>query len=208
MNGGAEAITIGRPKQLIVEGDDEVRLLGALLRNLGIDGVQIQQLRGYNNIRRFLTAFVDIENFSTVRSLAIVADANSNGAGRIQSIRDALASVGLPSPSAPLQQASDGSLNVSYLVVPHGRTQGVIEDVCLASVRTDPAMACVNSYFQCIAAVNTPGPRSTHTSKALLHAFLASRDDPSLRLGEAADQGIWQFEDDSFAPLKGLFRAL
>lgn len=208
MNGDAEPITIDEPKQLIVEGDDEIRLFGALRRHQGIRGVQIQQLRGYNNIRRFLTAFVDIENFATVESLAVVADANSNGAGRIQSIRDALTSVGLPSPSAPLQKASDGSLSVSYLVVPHGEARGMIEDVCLESVRGDPAVECINRYFECIEEADTPGPRSAHMSKARLHAFLASRHDPSLRLGEAADQGIWEFEDDSFTPLKNLLTAL
>ena len=208
MNGSAQGITVGRPKQLIVEGDDEVRLLGALLRHLGIDDVQIQQLMGYDNIRRFLTAFVDIDNFATVRSLAIVADANSNSAGRIQSIRDALVRAELPSPSAPLQAASDGRLSVSYLVVPHGEARGMIEDVCLESVRTDPAMECIDRYFECIEEAETPGPRSAHMSKARLHAFLSSRDDPSLRLGEAADQGIWQFEDDSFTPLAELLRGL
>ena len=208
MNGGNEAMTIGKPKQLIVEGDDEIRLLGALLRHLHIDDVQIQQLRGYDNIRRVLAAFVDIENFATVNSLAVVADANSNGAGRIQSIQDALLNAELPSPQAPLLTASKGHLRVSFLVVPHERDRGMIEDVCLESVRADPAMECIDRYFECIAEVDTPGPRSVHMSKARLHAFLASRRDPSLRLGEAADQGVWEFEDESFTPLKELLGAL
>ena len=208
MNGGAQAMTIGRPKQVIVEGSDEVRLLGALLRHLDIDDVQLQQLRGYDNIRRFLATFKDIENFATVRSLAVVADANGNGAGRIESIRNALARAGLPSPPAPLQKASEGHLSVSYLVVPHERDHGMIEDVCLESVRSDPAMDCIDRYFECIEEADTPGPRSTHMSKARLHAFLASRDDPSLRLGEAADQGVWEFEDESFTPLKELLTVL
>ena len=208
MSDGNEGMTIDKPKQVIVEGSDEVRLFGALLRHLDIEDVQIQQLRGYNNIRRVLVAFVDIENFATVRSLAIVADANSNSASRIQSIRDALLNVDLPSPLAPRQIETRGRLSVSYLVVPHGEARGMMEDVCLASVRTDPAMECIDRYFECIEEADTPGPRSAHKSKARLHAFLASRDDPSLRLGEAADKGIWPLNDDSFTPLKDLLTAL
>ena len=97
---------------------------------------------------------------------------------------------------------------MAYLVVPHDRESGVIEDVCLDSVSEDPAMVCIDRYFECIEESDTPGPRQVWMSKARTHAFLASRERPNLRIGEAADRGIWQFEHAAFNPLKDLLRLL
>lgn len=111
-------------------------------------------------------------------------------------------------PSAPLEIESDGRLSVTYLIVPHNRDIGMIEDVCLDSVRNDPAMECIDRYFDCIGEADTPGPRQVWMSKAQTHAFLASRDRPDLRIGEAADRGIWRFDHKAFDPLKDLLRLL
>lgn len=84
----------------------------------------------------------------------------------------------------------------------------MIEDVCLDSVKTDPAMECVDLYFECISQAEMQGPREVWMSKARVHAFLASRDRPDLRLGEAAEKGIWEFDTDAFLPLKDLLSIL
>ena len=199
---------IEQPKQLIVEGNDDARVFASLSRYLGIQDIQIWQCGGYQNIRGVLRTVVGLEDFDLVSSLAVVADANSSRNARIQSIQSALSHAGLPTPSAPLEVESDGRLSVTYLVVPHNRDTGMIEDVCLDSVSDDPAMDCIDSYFECIGDANTPGPRQAWSSKARLHAFLASRDRPDLRIGEAAERGVWQFEDTAFDPLKDLLRTL
>ena len=80
----------------------------------------------------------------------------------------------------------------------------MIEDVCLESVSADPAMKCIENYFDCIHGAGLPGPREHWTSKARLHAFLASRERPQLRLGEAAEKGVWPLEADAFSPIETL----
>ena len=199
---------IEQPKQLIVEGNDDARVFMSLCRYLGIPDVQIWQCGGYQNLRGVLRTVVGLDDFDSVNSLAIVADANSSRNARIQSIQNALSHAGLPTPSAPLEIASDGQLNVAYLVVPHNRDSGMIEDVCLDSVSDDPAMECIDRYLECIEESDTPGPRQAWRPKARAHAFLASRDRPDLRIGEAADRGIWRFEREAFEPLKNLLMTL
>lgn len=198
--------TIEQPKQLIVEGNDEVRLFSALGKH--ISDLQVQQCGGYSNLRRFLRTFTADPNFLEVESLAIVADADTNRSGRQQSIQDALTNSGLPAPSAPLQFASHGGIRTAYLVIPHNTEGTMLEDVCLASVSTDTAMKCVDEYFECLDRKGASTPRDVHLSKAKVHAFLASRDDPALRTGEAADRGIWQFDDDAFRPMRELIAML
>jgi len=100
-------------------------------------------------------------------------------------------------------------LKVAYLVIPHDVEGTMIEDVCLDSVKTDSAIECVDRYFECISqAADIQGPREVWMSKARVHAFLASRDRPDLRLGEAAEKGIWEFDTDAFQPLKDLLNIL
>ena len=69
-------------------------------------------------------------------------------------------------------------------------------------------MECVDRYFECIGAKDVEGPRLVWMPKARVHAFLASRARPHLRMGGDADSGIWPFEDDTFAPMRELLRLL
>ena len=199
-------LEINEPKQVIVEGNDDVRLFRALATHLNIPNIEVRQYGGGDgrNLRRFLRTLTNSPGFTNIRSLAVVADANSSRDGRVQSIQDALSNAGLPTPASPLEIASDGRIRVGYLVVPHNRGSGMIEDVCLDSVKIDPAMECIDRYFECIERSAVSGPREVWGAKARVHAFLASRDRPDLRLGEAAEAGIWEFEDDAFAPLRQL----
>ena len=199
---------IKQPKQVIVEGNDEIRVFNSLSKHLNIRDLQVRDYRGSDNLRRFLKTFKGLSEFGLVRSLAIVADANSNRDGREQRIRSALSNADLPTPSKALESVSNGDLKVAYLVVPHNVEGTMIEDVCLDSVKTDPAMECVDRYFECISQANIQGPKEVWMSKARVHAFLASRERPDLRLGEAAESGLWTFETDAFRPLKDLLKIL
>ena len=199
---------IERPKQVIVEGVDDVRVMEALCEHLGVDDVQLVPCGGYNSLRQFLRVFRADPDFRQVRSLAVVVDADDNLEGRRQGVTDALASVGLPKPQRPLEPVSDSMLTAAYLVVPHDAPGTMMEDVCLNSVAGDPAMECVEQYLECVNRANMPGPRQVWVSKARAHAFLASRDRPDLRLGEAAERGLWRFESEAFRPLIDLLRLL
>ena len=199
---------IEQPKQLIVEGNDDARIFASLSRYLEIQDIQIWPCDGYENMRGVLRTVTGLDDFDSVSSLAVVADANSSRDARIQSIQGALSRAGLPTPSVPLEFVSDSTIKVAYLVVPHNRESGMIKDVCLDSVSDDPAMGCIDRYFDCIEEADTPGPRQAWMPKARAHAFLASRDRPDLRIGEAADSGMWRFDSEAFTPLKDLLQLL
>ena len=200
---------ITRRKLLLVEGTDELRVFVALARELGVDDVQIYPYGGKNRLRLFLRNLVADPNFSDLSSIAIEMDADKNSNAAMDSIRGALESVGLPAPRFALTPESNGSLSVSFLVLPHGSDSGALEDVVLASVSDDPAIKCVDQFFECIGDTDLTGPNPTHLSKARVHAFLATRHRPDLRLGEAAQRGgVWRFEDAAFDSLKQLLMAM
>ena len=81
---------ITHPKQVIVEGNDEIRVFEALCRHLNIPDVEIRHYGGSPNLKRFLKAFIGSSEFGLVQSLAVVADANLDRDGREQRICGAL----------------------------------------------------------------------------------------------------------------------
>lgn len=198
-------VSIEQEKLLVVEGTDDARLFNALLRHIGVSGIQVVDAGGKDNIRQTLQVIRHSTDFSKVSSIGVVRDADANAGSALQSVRDALRDANLPSPDAPLSSVEDG-IKVVVLIAPHGEPSGTIEDVCLESVAGDAAMGCVQDYLNCIKdnAVEQPNSRA----KAEAQAFLASRERPGLRLGEAASAGYWDFEHTAFDPFKRLLGML
>ena len=117
---------ISEAKQVLVEGLDEVRVLDNFASRLGLADVQCHAYQGKQNLRNFLKTFTALSDFTRVRSLAVVADADFSTDGTRDRIRGALQNVGLPQPSAPLTEVLDGNLKVSYLILPHWRGTGML----------------------------------------------------------------------------------
>jgi hypothetical protein len=124
-----------------------------------------------------------------------IRDADLSAASAFQSIRDSLRTVNLPTPEEALIPVGN-SPRVAVLIVPYDANNGMLEDVCLRALENDPAMECVSSFIECINQSVEALPRNP--SKARLHAFLSSREDPELRLGEAAQRGYMPWEALAF----------
>lgn len=198
-------VSIEQAKLLVVEGSDDERLFNALLRHIGVSGIQVLNAGGKDNIRQTLKVITQSTNYSKVSSVGVVRDADANADRAFQSVRDALRDVNLPVPDAPLSLV-EGGIRVVVLIAPHGKTAGTIEDVCLESVAGDAAMGCAQDYLNCIKDSVIVQPNSL--PKAEAQAFLASRERPGLRLGEAAEAGYWDFEHSAFEPFKRLLGML
>ena len=200
-------VSIVETKQVFVEGIEEVRVFRQLADHLEVGSIQIQPYGGKPKLRQFLRVLTSQDDFGNVRSLAVVADPDFDVGAARDSIRGALRDAGLPVPSDPLAEASQDDLRVFYLLLPHEK-EGMLENVCLESVRSDPAMECVEQFMGCVRNNTQDWPRREIEAKAKVHAFLASQDPPDLRLGEAASKGLWNFDDAAFDPLKELLTSL
>jgi hypothetical protein len=190
---------IAQPKLLLGEGFDELRFFTALLLHLGIGDVQVQQFGGKNNLGAYLKllAQVPTPGFQSVVSVGLTRDADADPATAFQSVCTALQNAGLSVPAGP-NVATAGLPVVRTFILPDNSSPGLLEDLCLASVRANPAFACLESYFHC---VQSAGRQQTEPSKAQVHAWLASEVAPDKRLGEAAEAGYWPWNDPAFMPL-------
>lgn len=193
------------PKLLLVEGRDEELVLGALLRHLGIRDVQVQSYGGKNRLGYFLATVAGEPNFEQIQSLGIVRDADADARAALQSVQSGLRNGGLPAPQDFLISAGNAP-RVSVFIMPDNGGPGALERLCLNAWADDPAMECVAAFMQCVQ--DNAAIQPADGDKARIHAFLASRNDPDLRLGEAAQRGYLPWNNPAFAELANFLRNL
>lgn len=193
------AVEIKQPNLLIVEGKEEEYFFEALTRALGLSNIQILPIGGKQQLRHNLKALKLSAGFPEVVAIGIVRDANADPRAAFQSIRDALQVASLPSAERPFVPAGE-SPRIIVMILPQEDTAGMLEDLCLRAVDSDPAMLCVDQYFQCLKDHDLSLPHNM--AKAKLQAFLASRPEPGKRLGEAAKAGYWPWDNTAFDIVK------
>jgi hypothetical protein len=212
---------IEKAKLLLVEGRDEEEFFGALLARLGLVDIQVRAMEGKSRLADRLKVLVKGPSAVPIQSVDIVQDGDNDPRAAFQSIGAAQAAAGLPVPHAPLRPQGDDP-RITVMILPDGVRPGMLEDLCLAAVQSDPALACVDDFFACLAQRTLPAGQNPAKARvrsflagkewqeerlfgalqeqfqatpaaepvsARLHAFLATRCKPDLRLGTAAQAG-------------------
>ena len=169
-------------KQLLVEGRSSLLFCETLIQHLGLSDVQLQNYGGIADLANFLKALRNLADFPTkVASLGIVRDADTKFTAAFQSVCSALRHAGLAEPPQ-VSIVAAGPPKVSLFLLPDCANDGMLEDLCLQAVGSDPAWACVDDYFACLQRQGVSLPRII--AKARLQAFLASRDRSDMQLGQ------------------------
>ncbi|OGF67146.1 MAG: hypothetical protein A2Y62_08865 [Candidatus Fischerbacteria bacterium RBG_13_37_8] len=199
-------IKIENENILLVEGKDDKRFFYAAIKFFNFTDIQVESYDGKDNFKNKIEVFTKkTPGWNKVSSLGIIRDANDNPKGAFQSVIDALKALDLPTPEEPMKVAP-GIPKVSIMIVPAIDKQGELEDMCLESLINDPSLPCINQYFSCLN--NSKIEIPIKEAKAKIQAFLASRKDPSKRLGEAAEAQYFNFDDEAFLHVKYFLRKL
>lgn len=191
------------PKVLLVEGDDEFYLLLQLLEDpaLAQCSIDVRIYGGTGELGRTLKALRHSapRGFRQhVTTLAVWRDADQDPVGALREVRGALEAAGFSAPQHSGEFA-DGVPRVGVFILPDGVSQGALENLCLASAADARPMQCVDDYLTCL---QRTGVRlHPNLGKTRTHAFLASREEPGLKIGEAAKAGYWDFSHPVWQPL-------
>ena len=76
----------------------------------------------------------------------------------------------------------------------------MLEDLCLETVKDHSAMACVNEFVECAAAL-PDSPKNP--SKAKCQAFLAAQPEMANCVGLGAQKGYWNLDSPALHELRG-----
>jgi len=203
-----DKMEIRKPKILLGEGKEEVFFFEALLDSLDIADVQAEHYGGKANLGGFLAALRSAPGFDAVKSIGVTRDADADASAAFASVKGALSTNELPAPDAPLEvrQCQDTGIRVSVFILPDSESAGMLESLCLSAISDRPEMDCVEQYFECV--TDACGRTPARMAKARCHAWLATHEDPELRLGEAAQRGYWPLEAPAFGALREFLAAL
>ena len=196
---------LSKPKLLIGEGKEEVDFFTAFLTHLNISDIQVEQYGGKQGLKSYLRTLLVRPGYLDVVSLGITRDADNSAQSAFQSVCNSLNRASLPVPSQPREIVGDNP-QVSVMILPDSQNTGMLEDLCLAAVETDPVLQCVDEYFDCV--YRTVGREPNNQAKARVHAWLSSQIEPDKRLGEAAKAGYWPWNSPEFDSLKQFLQAL
>ncbi len=198
---------------LLVEGQDEVNLLAALLKDVPRRGaaasaIQILAAGGRTRFRKELKALVvEVERSGrSLRAVGILRDADENPAAAFQSVSDAVRAAGLTPPPKHGQFSNDTPA-VGIFIIPDGASPGAIETLCLRSVAGTRVARCVKDYIACLEQ-DGDSRSSASIDKTFAHAYLAAGPNPVARVGEGAQAGAWDLDHAAFAALRGFVTEL
>lgn len=190
--------------QLLVEGNDGLNWFQALAGHLSLD-IQIHNFGGVTDFRGFLRAFTKTPGFAEVTGIGIVRDAEGSAADAFRSVHGALEHSGLPVPTDPGATAN-GRPSVTVLILPDGRSPGMLESVLGDSIRDTPVGTCIDEFLGC--AENVAKCEISRPEKAFAHAFLATCPDPHVSVGVAAQKGYWDFDHPVLDGVRSFLSAL
>ena len=202
-------LTLEEDILLLVEGRDEVGLFNGLIKNcLQGNRSQIQVLDAGGK-EKFKDNIETIRTLAlkrpTLRSIGVIRDADDNANGSFDSVCDSFRSAGYEPPTAHAK-FSDATPAIGVFIVPDGSQSGAIETLCRRSVEGEDAAKCVDEYMECLTTHNAL--QSKNADKTFTHAYLAAMRYPVARVGEGAQQGVWDFQSPAFDALSQFVRDL
>ena len=202
--GSEESLKIKGRLLLLVEGVDEERVLCKLIDTRVGDTrirreIQIIPAGGRRVFRRRLMAIsVLCKKRGMVKGIGIVRDADDDPRSAFQSVANDVKAAGLRPPGGH-GEYSGGEPATGIYIMPDGSSSGALETLIRRSVNGDATATCVNAYLTCLSGNGILS--SKNEDKSFVHAYLAATRDPVARVGEGAQQGVWDFSSKAFDPL-------
>ncbi len=214
MIGGGElfqprtAAPITHDSVLVTEGRDAYEFFSALVQHLGLRQlIEVRNGGGLPGLHDYFADLVLISGFSSVQSLGIVRDNESDPTGAFQAVCSGLQRASLPVPLAPLQPTPTPPLpRVSLLLLPTTGQTGMLETLCWQALANHPLSPCVEEYLNCVR--KQTGKPLSREDKSRIHAYIAGREKPALRLGEASHAGYFPWGDSVFDEAKQFLNGL
>ena len=186
-------------KLMAVEGDDEVNFFESFLKHMGITEVEVHQVGGKTQFKNKLPALAKTPGFSDVDVFAVIRDADESAEGAFDSIKNFLKKENL-SPPEQMNTFAHETPKVGIFIMPGNSDTGMLEDLCLRTVRDNPALRCANAFVDCCESSLESPPKNIAKAKAL--TFLAAMPKVVNSVGIGAHKGYWDFDSGELAELK------
>ena len=194
---------------LAVEGKDENNFFKAMLKHKNIKNIQVIDIGGKDQFKTRFPLLINLDGFSDVKALGFIRDAEENQAhSAFSSIRDILKKNGLHAPKSINTIIDEQDMRIGVFIMPNNIDEGMLEDLCLESVKEKLVFECVEQYIKCCMKSLTEDKKNINISKAKIQTYLAVQKPVVNSLGLAAIKKYWDFEDSCFSDIKQFLHSL
>jgi hypothetical protein len=187
---------------LAVEGKDEKNFFDALLKNLDITNVQIIDVGGKDKFEIIFSNYLQTEDaLEKIKNIGFVRDAEKDTANAaFQSICSVLSKYEFPCPTELCKAIEKNSKKVNIFIMPNNNDCGMLEDLCIASIKNTGIFNCIESFIRCYE--NNIDKDKHNKAKAIILAYLSAQVPIVNSLGIAAQQRRVDFSHPCFNEIK------
>ena len=209
--------TIQKPFLLLCEGMDACNFFCWYLNSKDLQeeerfsqDIQICNFGGIKDLPRQLAILQNIEGYEQVSRILIIRDAETDANAAVMSIQSALKKNGLPVSEQCCQWIEQLPISTAYCLFPvlgSAPQAGTLEDLCWEILR-DGEENEKGDIRQFISHMKTSYHRIlSHEHKSRLHTYFSVDDNlVSMKIGEAAKAGAFDWGHEKLAPLKNLIQ--
>jgi hypothetical protein len=216
-----QALEKNCPHVIVCEGIDAknylIWLLQALIANdTAFERFQVIDAGGIDDLPRYVAAMPKLPSFSFIKTLTVMRDAEANAADSERSVRDLLRRhrFAVPSsactPCCPCGDEED--VITGYALFPFFDKEaedGALEDLCLETLAGKDAEGRLRIADGAISQVGEKFGKLKWPHKSRLHTYLSLTDEfVTLKLGESAKAGAFDFQAPKLEPLKIFLRSM
>lgn len=187
-------------KLLVVEGKDDVGFFLKMLDKLNIrSNVLVWGLNGKNQFNNELPRLQKLRGFPEITCLGVIRDQDDDNA--FDSVTNILTrKMSFDNVPSKNGEFASGNPKIGIFIMPGNNIKGtMLEDLCLKTVETHPAMKCVNEFISCVSKL---APKPNNITKAKAQTFLAAQPEIANTVGLGAQKSHWDFESPALDELK------
>lgn len=204
---------------ILCEGRDEQEFLIQFLESDALSvfpgfssDIQVMDFGGNSELPKYLTILKNMDGFEKIKSLLVVRDAEANAETACKEIQVALRKNDFPVPEIPCCWEGE-TLRVGFVLFPtcdNTLQNGTLEDLCLSILSDTSADNTLEHIDKFLANLEKyRGKPFSRIFKAKLHTYFSVHNDyVSLKIGEAAKAGAFDWKNATLNPLKNFIREI
>lgn len=214
----SESLVIEKEKLLLVEGKDDRAAIYKLVKDLGLDDIQVAYMEGKDNSKKFIDTLAAalktsrLEN-KYIKAFGVMLDADDNEAtSSFQKVCSILKEIQkrqiknmefeIPKRCAMF---TGSRTKVGVYIMPNCISKGMLETLCLKSVEDEPFYSCVENFINEALSIKKD---LDHIDKRKTMAFIAlkSKEGQKKSVGEAVCDGIFNTSSTAFDGIKNFLK--
>lgn len=204
---------------ILCEGRDEQEFLIQYLNSATLadtpgfsNDIQVIDFGGNSELAKKLEILKNMANFDKLTSLLVIRDAETSAESACREIQRALRENGFPIPQAPHRWEGE-LLKVGFVLFPtcdNTLQDGTLEDLCLSILSEQSADDTLEEIGLFLTRLENRRQRTlSRIFKAKLHTYFSVHSDyVSLKIGEAATAGAFDWNNIALKPLKSFIEEI